>query len=86
MSRICRNIECSGKHRFHGLERDSKMRLFTIYSHTSTLRGYDPGSVGIICFTAAKEFRGGGSWARKDEGEPADTPDEFKNGPRTGGT
>ena len=30
-----------GKNRFHGLEHDSKMRLFTTYSHTSTLRGYD---------------------------------------------
>ena len=35
------HIEDSGKHRFHGLEHDSKMRLFTIYSHTSTLRGYE---------------------------------------------
>ena len=31
--------EDSGKHRFHGLEHDSKIRLFTTYSHTSTLRG-----------------------------------------------
>ena len=41
MSRICRNLEDSGKHRFHDLEHDSKMRLFTTYSHTSTLRGYE---------------------------------------------
>ena len=41
MSRICRNMEDSGKHRFHGLEHDLKMRLFTTYSHTSTLRGYE---------------------------------------------
>ena len=33
-------MEDSGKHRFHDLEHDSKMRLFTTYSHTSTLRGY----------------------------------------------
>ena len=33
-------MEDSGKHLFHGLEHDSKMRLFTTYSHTSTLRGY----------------------------------------------
>ena len=33
-------MEDSGKHRFHGLEHDSKMRLFETYSHTSTLRGY----------------------------------------------
>ena len=40
MSRIiCRNMEDLGKHRFHDLEHDSKMRLFTTYSHTSTLRG-----------------------------------------------
>ena len=39
MSRVCRNMEDSGKHRFHGLEHDSKMRLFTTYSHTSTLKG-----------------------------------------------
>ena len=31
----------SGKHRFHGLEHDSKMRLFKTYSHTFTLRGYE---------------------------------------------
>ena len=30
-----------GKHRFHGLEYDSKMRLFKTYSHASTLRGYE---------------------------------------------
>ena len=41
MSRICRNMEDSGKHRFHGLEHYSKMPLFTTYSHTSTLRGYE---------------------------------------------
>ena len=41
MSRIFRNMEDSGKHRFHGLEDDLKMRLFTTYSHTSTLRGYE---------------------------------------------
>ena len=41
MSRTRRNIEDSGKHRFHGLEHDSKMRLFEIHSHTSTLRGYE---------------------------------------------
>ena len=41
MSRICRNMEDSGKHRFHDLEHDRKMRLFTTYSHTSTLRGYE---------------------------------------------
>ena len=40
MSLICRNVEDLGKHRFHDLEHDSKMRLFTIYSHTSTLRVY----------------------------------------------
>ena len=34
-------MEDSGKHRFHGLEHDSKMRLFTTYSHTSTLRGFE---------------------------------------------
>ena len=43
MSRICRNTEDSGKRRFHGLEYDdSKIRLFTIYSHTSTLRTAGP--------------------------------------------
>ena len=31
-------MEDSGKHRFHGREHDSKMRLFKTYSHTSTLR------------------------------------------------
>ena len=41
MSRICRNMEDSGKHRFHRLEHDSKMRLFKNHSHTSTLRGYE---------------------------------------------
>ena len=41
MSRIRRNMEDSGKHRFHSLEHDSKMRLFKTYSHTSTLRGYE---------------------------------------------
>ena len=41
MSHLYRNMEGSGKHRFHGLEHDSKMRLFKIYSHTSTLRGYE---------------------------------------------
>ena len=40
MSRTCMNMEDSGKHRFHDLEHHSKMRLFTTYSHTSTLRGY----------------------------------------------
>ena len=44
------------------------------------------GSVGIACSTGAVEVRMGCSWARKDEGEPADTPDEFKNGSRTDGT
>ena len=34
-------MEDSGKHRFLGLEHDSKMRLFITYSHTSTLRGYE---------------------------------------------
>ena len=34
-------MEDSGKDRFHDLEHDSKMRLFTNYSHTSTLRGYE---------------------------------------------
>ena len=41
MSRVCRNMEDSGKHRFHGLEHDSKMRLLKSYSHTSTLRGHE---------------------------------------------
>ena len=47
MSRICRrNMDDSVKHRFHGLEYDSKMRLSKIYSHTSTLRGYEaPGKM-----------------------------------------
>ena len=40
MGRICRNMEDLGKHRFHGLEHDSKIRLFKTYSHTSTLPGY----------------------------------------------
>ena len=36
------NMEDSGKHRFDGLKRDSKMRLLKTYSHTSsTLRGYE---------------------------------------------
>ena len=35
------NMEDSGKHRFHGLEHDSKMRVFTTFFHTSTLRGYE---------------------------------------------
>ena len=34
-------MEDSGKHRFHDLEYESKMRLFTTHSHTSTLRGYE---------------------------------------------
>ena len=34
-------MEDSGKHRFHGREHDSKMRLYKTYSHTSTLRGYE---------------------------------------------
>ena len=41
MSLICRNIEDSGKHRFHGLEHDSKMRHFKTHSHASTLPGYE---------------------------------------------
>ena len=41
MSRICRNMEDSGKHRFHGLEHHSKMRIFETCSHTSTLQGYE---------------------------------------------
>ena len=36
-----KNYNIRNKHRFHGLEHDSKMRLFTAYSHTSTLRGYE---------------------------------------------
>ena len=36
---MCRKMKDSGKHRFHSLEHDSKMRLFKTYSHTSTLRG-----------------------------------------------
>ena len=38
---VCRNMEGAGKHKFHDLEHDSNMRLFTTYSHTSTLRGYE---------------------------------------------
>ena len=41
MSRIRRNMEDSGKHRFCSLEHDSKMRLSKTHSHTSTLRGYE---------------------------------------------
>ena len=41
MSRICRNMEDSGKPRFCGLEHDSKMRLSKTHSYTSTLRGYE---------------------------------------------
>ena len=41
MSRICRNMEDSGKHLFHGLDHDSKMGPFKTYSNTSTLRGYE---------------------------------------------
>ena len=41
MSRIFRNMEDSGKHRFYCLEHDSKMQLFITHSHTFTLRGYD---------------------------------------------
>ena len=44
------------------------------------------GSAGIACSTGAVEVRRRYSWARKDEGEPADTPDEFKNESRAGGT
>ena len=35
-------MEDSGKLRLHGLEHDAKVRLFTTYSHTSALRGYEP--------------------------------------------
>ena len=34
-------MEDSGKHRFHGLEHDSKIPLCKTYSHTSTLRGHE---------------------------------------------
>ena len=34
-------MEDSGKHRFHGLEHHSKMRIFETCSHTSTLQGYE---------------------------------------------
>ena len=44
------------------------------------------GSVGIACPIDAVEVQRGCSWARKDEGEPADTPDEVKNESRAGGT
>ena len=44
------------------------------------------GSVGIACSSDAVEVRRGCSLRRKDEGEPADTPDEFKHGSRAGGT
>ena len=33
MSHICRNMEGSGKHRFHSLEHDSKTRLFKLIPH-----------------------------------------------------
>ena len=46
MSRIPPKQKYSWKHRFHGLEHDSKMRLFKTYSRTSTLRGYEaPGKI-----------------------------------------
>ena len=41
MSRVCGTLEGSGKHRSHGLERDSKMRLLKTHSHTSNLGGYE---------------------------------------------
>ena len=50
MSRICRNMEGSERHRFHGLEHGSKMQPFTTYCHTSTLRGYE--SSGKMLHTA----------------------------------
>ena len=34
-------MEDSGKHRFHGPDYDLKMRLFTTYAHTHTLRGHE---------------------------------------------
>ena len=44
------------------------------------------GSFGSACSTNTAEARRGCTWTRNDEGEPADTPDEFKHGSRAGGT
>ena len=70
MSRICKNMEDSGKHRFHGLTHDSKMRLFKTYSHTSTLRGYE----------ASGEMR-----RQKSTNEERKTGKEVQNTPSNGG-
>ena len=59
MSRICRNMEDSGKHRFHDLEHDSKMRLFTTYSHTSTLRGCEASGKMLQQKTSNEEWKTG---------------------------
>ena len=52
-------MEDSGKHRFHGLEHDSKIRLFTTYSHTSTLRGYEASGKKLRQKTTNEEWETG---------------------------
>ena len=48
-------MEDSRKHRFHGLEHDSKIRLFTTYPHTSTLRGYEASGKMLLQKTSNEE-------------------------------
>ena len=44
MSRICRNMGDSGKHRVYELDHESKMRLFKTHSHTSNGLAMEPGT------------------------------------------
>ena len=44
MSRICRNMEDSGKLRFYELDHESKMRLLKTHSHTSNGPTMEPGT------------------------------------------
>ena len=44
MSRICRNVEDSGKLRFYELGHESKMRLLKTHSHTSNRLATEPGT------------------------------------------
>ena len=42
MSRLCRNMEDSGKLRFYELDHESKMRLLKTHSHTSNGLAMEP--------------------------------------------
>ena len=52
-------MEDSGKHRFHGLKHDLKMRLFATYSHTATLQGYEASWKLLEQKTSNKEWKTG---------------------------